>query len=70
MNVTLNGLMFDYLFFSSFVDGIVRSKASVHPHIFDVVAMYVVVKGDVFEFIGHRCTKKWMVLCELHQDRF
>ena len=32
--------------------------------------MYVVVKGDVFEFIVQRLKKNWMVLCESHQDWF
>ena len=35
-----------------------RAKASVRPHIFDVVVMCFVVKGNVFEFIERRHTKK------------
>ena len=60
-------LMFHNLFFSPFVVGFVRAKASVRPHILDVVVMYDVVKGGVFEFIGRRFTKNCMVLCDLHQ---
>ena len=44
--------------------GYVSAKVYVHPHIYDVVVMYVVVKGGVFEFIGRRHTKNWMVLCD------
>ena len=62
--------MFNNLFFYPFVDGIVRYNASVRPLIFDVVVMRVVVKGDVFEFIGHRLTNNWMVFYESHQDWF
>ena len=40
-----------------FVDGIVRAKASICPHIFDVVLMRLVVKLDIFELIGFRHTK-------------
>ena len=47
-----------------------RAFESVRPHIFDVVIMSVVVKGGVFEVIGHGRTNNWMVLCEFHQDRF
>ena len=32
--------------------------------------MHVVFKGDLFEIIGCRYTKNWMVLCELHQEWF
>ena len=45
-----------------------RAKMSVRPSIFDVFVMRVVVKGDIFEFIGYIHTKNWMVLCESHQD--
>ena len=62
--------MFDNFFFYSFVDGTVRAKVSVLLHIFDVVVMCVVVKGNIFEFIGNRHTKNWIVLCESHQDWF
>ena len=62
--------MFDHLLFSPFVDGIVRAKAYVCPRIFDVVLMRVVVKGGVFEFIGHIRTNNWMMLCESHPDWF
>ena len=68
--MTLDGLMFDHFLLYSFVDGIVRSKASVYPRIFDVVVMSVVVKGGVFEFIGHGFTKNWVVLCDSYQDWF
>ena len=68
--VTLYRLVFENLFLSPFVDGIVRAFASVRPFIFDVVIMSVVVKGGVFEVIGHGITKNWVVLCELHQDWF
>ena len=68
--MTLNELMFDDLIFSPFVVVFVRSKAYVRPHISDVVIMYVLVKGDVFKFIVRIRTKKWMVLCDSHQDWF
>ena len=62
--------MFDNSLFYAFAVTVafLRAKAPVSPHILDVVIMIVVVKGDVFEFIGHRNTKNWMVLCELNQD--
>ena len=41
-------IMFDNLFFSPFVVGFVRAKASISPHISDVVVMHVVVKVGVF----------------------
>ena len=66
----LDGFMFDYILLSPFVDRIVSSKVSVRPHIFYVALICVVVKGCVFEFIGHRRTKNWMVLCESHQEWF
>ena len=46
--MALDGFISDNLFFSPFVDGIVRSFTSVNPHIFDVVIVSVLVKGDVF----------------------
>ena len=69
-HVILHGLMFNNLFFSPFVDVIVRAKEYVLPHIFDVVVMHVLVKEYVFGFIGRRCTKNWIVLCDSHQDWF
>ena len=65
----LDELVFDQ-FFLPFVYRTVNAKASVFPHIFNVVAMRVVVKGGVFEFIGHIRMKNCMVLCESHQDWF
>ena len=52
--MTLDGIMFDTLLFSSFsvIVEFVRAKASVRPQISDVVVIHVVVKGGVFEFIG------------------
>ena len=50
------------------LDVIVRAKAYVFPHIFDVLIIRVVVKGIIFEFIGRRRTNNWMVLCESHQE--
>ena len=54
-HVALNGLMFDYFLFSPFMVtiGFLRSKASIHPHIYDDVVIHVLVKEDVSEFIGH-----------------
>ena len=49
----LYGLVFGNFFFSPLLDGIVRAKGYVCPFIFDVVVMYEVVKGGVFEFIGY-----------------
>ena len=62
--MTLDGLVFDNSFFSPFLVtvGFVRAKVSVLPHISDDVVMHEVVKWGVFEFIGHRCMKNWMVL--------
>ena len=68
--MALDGLMFVNLLFYPIVDRIVSAKASLRPHIFDLVVMRVVFKGDVFEFIGYGHTKKWIVLCELHHDWF
>ena len=59
--------MFDNLLFFPFLDGILRDKVSICPCMFDVVVMRALVKWDVFEFIGRRRTKNWMVLCELYQ---
>ena len=44
--------------------GCMRAKAPVCPRILNDVVMYVVVKGDVFEYIGLRCMKNDIVLCE------
>ena len=68
--MTLDGIMFYSLLFYPFVDGIMDSKVSICPHIFYVVIMCVFVKGGIFEFIGHRCTKNWMMFCDSHQDWF
>ena len=68
--MTLDGLMFYDLFSSPFVVGFARAKTSICPHIFDVFVMNELVKGELFEFIGHMCMNKWMVLCDLHQDWF
>ena len=65
--MTLDGLTFDNLLFSPFVVIFVRANASVRPRISDVIAIHESVKEDVFEFIGVRCTKNCMVLCESHQ---
>ena len=51
--VTLYRLVFENLFLSPFVDGIVRAFASVRPLIFDVVIIIAVIKGGVFGVIGH-----------------
>ena len=59
----LDGLMFDNVFLSPFLDMVVRLFLSVCSHIFDVTVMSVLVKGDVFEVIGRGHTKKWVVLC-------
>ena len=70
--MTLDGLMFDHFFFSLFsvTFGFVRSKAYVRPLILYDVLMHVLVKGDVFEFIGLGRTKNWIMLCESRQDWF
>ena len=47
-----------------------RAKVSVRPHISDDVLMYVLVKGDIFEFIGLGRMKNGIVLCESRQDWF
>ena len=64
--------MFDNSFFSPFTDtvGFMRAKAYVRLHISGVFVMHVLIKGDVFEFIGRKNTNNWMVFCESHQDRF
>ena len=68
--MTLDGIMFESLIFSSFVDGIMRAFASVRPRIFDVFIMRVVVKGELFEVICHGRKNNWMVLCYLYQNWF
>ena len=68
--MTLDGLVFDNVLLYPFVDGIVRDKAYVLPHIFYVVIIIIVVKGDVFKVISRGHTKNWIVLCESHQDWF
>ena len=69
-NVTLDGIMIDNLFFSLFVDSILKSKMSVYPQIFDVVVMRVLFKKDLFEFIRRIHKNNWMVFCEFHQYWF
>ena len=51
--------MFDNLRFYPFVATVicVRAKVSVRPLILDDVVMHVVVKGEIFEFIGIGPTK-------------
>ena len=62
--MVLDGLMFDNLFLSPFVDGILRDFYYVHPCIFDLVVMSVLIKGGgVFEVIGRVHTKNWVLLC-------
>ena len=70
--MTLDGLMFDHLsFYQSLVTVIcVRPKASFCPHILNDVIIHVVVKGDIFEFIGLGGTDNGILLCELHQNLF
>ena len=58
----VDGLIFEKLFLYPFVDGIVRAFVFVCISIFDVVVMSVIVKGGVFEVIGHGRTKQCMVL--------
>ena len=65
--MTLDGLMFENLFLSLFLDSIVRDFDTVRPRIFDVVVISVLVKKGIFEVIGRGRMKKWMVLCESHQ---
>ena len=50
--------------------GFVRSTESVRPRISDDVVIHVLVKGDIFYFIGCGRTENWIVLCESHQDWF
>ena len=45
----------------------VRYKASFRPHILDDGIMYVVFKGEVFEFIGCGRTNNGIVLCDSRQ---
>ena len=59
--MTLDGIMFDNLFFYPFVVVFMRAKVSICPHISDVVVTNEVVKGDVFEFRGRRHTKNRMM---------
>ena len=63
-HITLDRLMFDNVrsFPSVVTAGCVRDKAYVCPHIYDDVAMHVVVKGDVFELIGHGLMKNGIML--------
>ena len=67
--MVLNGLMF-YRVISltfTFTVACVRSKESFRPRISNYIVMHVVVKGDVFEFIGRVITKNGILLCELRQ---
>ena len=66
------GVMFDHVRYFPFVVlvGCVRSKAYDLPLISNGVAMYVLVKGDVFEFIVRGLTKNSIVLCESCQEWF
>ena len=70
--MTLDWIMFDHVIYFLFAVtvGCVRAKASVCPHISDDVVMNVVVKGDVFKFIGHICTKNVIVLFDSCQYWF
>ena len=47
--MTLDVIIFDYLFFYQFVNRILRAKVSVRSRIFDVVLIRLVVKGEVFK---------------------
>ena len=58
----LDGLMLDNFFFYPFGFIFARAKASIRPHILDLVVMYEVVKDGVFYFMGRIRTKNWMVL--------
>ena len=62
----VDGLMFDRMISLPFAVKVrcMRAKASVRPHILDDVVMHVVVKGGVFEFIGHGITSNRILLCE------
>ena len=48
----------------------VRSNYSVHPCILDDAVIRVLVKGYIFDFIGHGQTKNVIMLCGLQQDWF
>ena len=67
--MTIYGLVFGHLVFPPFLVMVryVRDKASVRPRISYDVIMYVVIKGGVFEFIGHGRMKNWILLCEFRQ---
>ena len=62
--------MFANFFLSPFAVtvGFMRANVSALPHIFDEVVINILVKGDLFKFIGLGHKKNWMVLCESHQD--
>ena len=64
--------MFDHLSYSKFAVTVicVRDKASVCPFIPYNIVMYVVVKGDVFEFILLGSKNNGIVLCDLRQEWF
>ena len=70
--MALDGLMFDHV--RSFPLAVtvvcVRAKASVRPCIPYNVIMFVVVEGNVFEFIVRRRTNNGVVLYELIQNWF
>ena len=70
--MTLDRLMFDNCLFYPFAVtvGFVRAEAYVRPLISDFVIIHVLFKGEIFEFIERRRTKKWMVLGDSHQEWF
>ena len=68
--MTLDGLMLNNVRYFPLVVMVrcVRDKTSVCPHISDDVVLHVVVKVDVFEFIGLEQTNTGIMLCEsIHQ---
>ena len=60
----LDRIMFDCVRYFPFKVTVrcVRDKASIRPHISYDFVMHVVVKGDVFELIGHGLTENGIML--------
>ena len=68
----LDRLIFDVVRSIPFVFavGCVRSEVYVRQHVSDDVVMYVIVKGDLNEFICCGRTTNGIVFCESRQDWF
>ena len=71
-HLTSDRIMFDCVRYAPFgiTFGSVRSKESVLPCMSDYVIVHVIVKWDVFEFVGCVGTKNTVFIRESHQYWF